>query len=167
VIILDEQEKKVTSSKGHDFASTSLFNDIRISQIPSKRESLRQALSAGDFQTVSEIAQEDALLMHAIMLTSDPKIKYINSETVAVISDFLRFKSAHKLSAFWTLDAGPNVHILYQKETEDKLLEFLRKIKSSSSVSKILLNNSNCGFRYGQKSYFELVNAKDFIIELS
>ena len=167
VIIVDDKEKTVTSSKGHKLASSSLLNNLRVSQIPFKKDDLRRALHSGDFEKVSDIAQEDALLMHAVMLTSRPKIKYFDTKTVEVISEFLKFKYLHKLFSLWTLDAGPNVHLLYLKESEDKVMEFLKKVKNNKTVSKILINNSSLGFRTGQDSYFELVSKGDLIVELN
>jgi diphosphomevalonate decarboxylase len=54
----------------------------------------------------------DALAMHAVMQTGTPSLLYWQPGTLAVIQAVRRWRDEEGLAAYFTIDAGPNVHVL-------------------------------------------------------
>lgn len=72
---------------------------------------MRAALHLGDLDAVGEIAERNALGMHATMLAARPAVRYMSPDTVAVLDSVLRLR-ADGVPAYATMDAGPNVKVL-------------------------------------------------------
>jgi len=72
---------------------------------------MRAALHRGDLDAVGEIAERNALGMHATMLAARPAVRYLAPATVAVLDSVLRLR-ADGVPAYATMDAGPNVKVL-------------------------------------------------------
>jgi len=128
VLILDSKEKEVSSSSGHLFADTSPFYKIRLSYVEENFTKFKQAIEEFDFDFITKFTEYDAFFMHSIMHTSTPQAIYLNTETSFVISEFVRFRQKTKIKAFWTLDAGPNVHILYLQKYHAQIKRFQKFI---------------------------------------
>lgn len=74
-----------------------------------------QAIQQRSFNTLGEIAEQSALTMHATMMTSSPPILFFKPFTVDVLHRV--WKAREKgLHVYATLDAGPNVKLLFQEE---------------------------------------------------
>lgn len=135
VVILSRVEKRVPSTAGHHLARTSPLHPARVARVAALNERLRQALAERDFATVGEIAEEDALLMHAVMMTSRPSLIYWLPETMAIIHR-VRRRREEGVQAYFTIDAGPNVHVLTLPEHVDRLLTDLR---ADPTVQEVLV----------------------------
>lgn len=72
---------------------------------------LLAALRRGDLEAVGEVAERNALGMHATMLAARPAVRYLSPNTVAVLDEVLRLRAAG-VAAYATMDAGPNVKVL-------------------------------------------------------
>ncbi|HET8684457.1 MAG TPA: diphosphomevalonate decarboxylase [Micromonosporaceae bacterium] len=72
---------------------------------------MRAALHRGDLDAVGEIAERNALGMHATMLAARPAVRYLSPATVAVLDSVLQLR-ADGVPAYATMDAGPNVKVL-------------------------------------------------------
>lgn len=124
VFVLDDSPKAISSSEGHKYAHTSPIQCIRVAGIETKMSSLKQALLDFDFKTIAKISEDDALLMHSVMQTGTPPVCYLNESTSKLISEFIQLRDKKKLRAFWTLDAGPNIHLLFMPEAKNELISF-------------------------------------------
>lgn len=69
------------------------------------------ALRAGDMAAVGEIAERNALGMHATMETARPAVRYRTAASEAVLGH-VRGLRADGVGAWATMDAGPNVKVL-------------------------------------------------------
>jgi diphosphomevalonate decarboxylase len=72
---------------------------------------MRAALGRGDLEAVGEIAERNALGMHATMLAARPAVRYLSPATVAVLDGVLQLRR-DGVPAYATMDAGPNVKVL-------------------------------------------------------
>ncbi|WP_306205418.1 diphosphomevalonate decarboxylase [Actinoplanes sp. RD1] len=72
---------------------------------------MRTALARADLDQVGEIAERNALGMHATMLAARPAVRYLSAATLTVLDAVLALRAAGT-SAYATMDAGPNVKIL-------------------------------------------------------
>nr|WP_086809188.1 diphosphomevalonate decarboxylase [Streptomyces reticuliscabiei] len=83
---------------------------------------MRCAVARGDLDAVGEIAERNALGMHATMLAARPAIRYLAPATVAVLDSVLELRRAG-VSAYATMDAGPNVKVLCHRADADVVAE--------------------------------------------
>jgi diphosphomevalonate decarboxylase len=86
---------------------------------------IRTALLHGDLDMVGEIAERNALGMHATMLAARPAVRYLSPATMTVLDCVLHLR-ADGVSAYATMDAGPNVKVLCHRTDESRVAEALR-----------------------------------------
>ena len=87
-----------------------------------------------NIEKLGEAIEADAISLHAVAMTSNPPIYYLNSRTWGVISELLKLRKKGILGYF-TMDAGPNVHVICEKEHKD-ILE--KKFKNYPGVEFII-----------------------------
>ena len=80
-------------------------------------ESIRTAIRNRDFPLLGKTAEKNALSMHATMLAAWPPLIYFQSETVEQIHKIQRVR-ADGLDVYLTIDAGPNLKLLFLEDCE-------------------------------------------------
>jgi diphosphomevalonate decarboxylase len=111
VAVIETAHKAVGSSEGHRLAATSPLQSVRVVDTPRRLRLARQAILRRDFEALAEVAEQDSMMMHAVMMTSCPPLIYWQGTSV----DLMRAVTAWRregIAAFYTLDAGPNVHVI-------------------------------------------------------
>lgn len=111
IAIVSTAHKAVGSSQGHRLASTSPLQAARVAHTPQRLARCRQAILERDFDALAAVVELDAHLMHAVMQTSTPPLLYWEPATVAVMHAVRRLRQ-NGVPAAYTIDAGPNVHVL-------------------------------------------------------
>lgn len=111
IAIVSDEHKAVGSTGGHAIAHTSPLQAARIEDTPRRLDICRQALLARDFPRFAEVVEEDSTMMHAIMMTSRPPLYYWQPHTLAIM-EAVRGWRAGGLPVCFTIDAGPNVHVI-------------------------------------------------------
>ncbi len=132
IAIVAGEEKKVSSRAGMEqTVKTCPFFMKRVEEVNKYLPVLRKAILDRDFKTLGEITEFDCLSMHATMLTTKPMLLYWNPETVKIIKEVVSWRE-EGIEAYFTIDAGPNVHVItlpeYAKEVEKRLSE-IRGVK--------------------------------------
>lgn len=94
---------------------------------------LRAALSRADLDAVGEIAERNALGMHATMLAARPAVRYLSPATLSVLDGVLRLR-ADGVSAYATMDAGPNVKVLCHRADAARVADAVRDAAPGCSV---------------------------------
>ncbi|NBW80997.1 hypothetical protein EBR21_04505 [bacterium] len=146
VLVIDAQEKQTGSSEGHELAQTSVLQDIRLAQYPFRFERICSAIAAGDLQTVGELSEVDAFEMHSVMGTGAVPLKYMNTQTAFAISKFVELRNRQNSRMFWTLDAGPNPHFVFDRTASYSLaqvFELLAKVGGLSSARVLIGKDCN------------------------
>jgi diphosphomevalonate decarboxylase len=99
---------------------------VRVEDAPRRLEICRRAILERDFETLAEIAELDSNLMHAAIMTSSPPVLYWQPATLAVMRAVQAWRKSGT-PVFFTIDAGPNVHVIcpsdYAAEVTPKLDE--------------------------------------------
>ena len=164
VVVLEVAQKAVSSSDGHRQADTSVFQGIRVAGMPRKMQKMHDALALGDFATIASLSEEDAFAMHAVMQTAQSPACYLTQDTARVIETFVHWRDLHGIPAFWTLDAGPNVHLLFLPSAEKEVLAFVQNLHVSvPEIKQWLKNNSNAGLLLGKQNYLKSVQQTDLL----
>jgi diphosphomevalonate decarboxylase len=165
VIVFDEQKKKVSSSDGHKGVWSSPFQWLRHAQVEKAFADLERALQKGDFFRVAELTENDAFAMHAVMFTTKVPTPYFDHPTAQFLAEFVRWRNEKQVKAFWTLDAGPNVHVLMHPSVRPELEMFFR----TQNLKKCLWNQSARGLALGKQSFVSLHESplsRPYVIEV-
>lgn len=133
IAIVSTVPKSVSSAEGHRLAPTSPLYRARLAQVEAALPQVRQAILERDFQRLGELAEAEALSLHAIMWTSRPSLMYWTPETVRVLAA-VREWPREGLSAYFTLDAGPNVHVLTMPEHGEEVSRRLAQVEGVQQV---------------------------------
>lgn len=112
IVLVDKTTKTVSSSEGHKHAKTSPFFTKRLEALPKRILRLEKALKTKDFKEFSAVVIEECLDMHHVMQTQTPPLNYWNDDTKKVIQEI------SGLPGCYTIDAGPNVHVLCEAKNE-------------------------------------------------
>lgn len=121
IVVTSAKAKSTSSSAGHETANTSPLFAIRTAGIHERMRIAREAIAARDLSTLGPLMETDALDMHAVMMTSKPALNYFTEATVAVLQWIRDQRKAGTLEAYFTVDAGPNPHILCRLEDAQKI----------------------------------------------
>ena len=116
-------EKKVDSRAGmqRTVESAHLYQSWPL-QAAADLEKLHLAIGQQDFMLLGETAEQNALSMHATMIASWPPLLYWQPESVAAMHKVWDLR-AQGLQVYFTMDAGPNIKLLFQQQDEAALLE--------------------------------------------
>lgn len=150
IVIIGEASKKVSSSEGHILAESSPFYRQRILGMEEKVKNLKEALKERNFEKFGEILEEETINMHAVMMTSSPALFYWLPKTMEIILKCQEWRDGG-IPVYFTIDAGPNVHLICQGENEEKIIERLRRIKG---IKRIISNKPDRGARVIFKHLF-------------
>jgi diphosphomevalonate decarboxylase len=119
ILIIDDTMKAVSSSTGHGLMQGHPFAQARIAQATHHLKILLPALQSGDMITFGKIAEAEAMALHALMMTSDPGYILLKPNTLHVLQRIKVFRENTGIPVYFTLDAGPNVHVLYPEEHKE------------------------------------------------
>ena len=140
ILIVNREEKPVSSSEGHNRMIGHPFAEARIKQAGINTSELLLALKTGNIAAFMRIVENEAFTLHALMMTSDNGFMLMEPETVRMISRIQQLRKESGLNICFTLDAGPNVHLLYfqdQIEQVNKLIveELLKNDKQNLRIN--------------------------------
>ena len=134
IAIIYGGKKDMPSDLGHELAYTSPFNEVRIKRSQEQAREIRKAILDDDFRKVGEIAEENCIYMHAVMMTSNPPLFYWHADTLRLIKSIQKMRK-DGLECYFTIDAGPNVHCLCRPED---LYEICKMLEKAECVSKTI-----------------------------
>lgn len=86
-------------------------------QVAADMPALKQALLAHDFVSTGQIAENNALTMHATMQSAWPPVLYSQPETVAAMHKVWQLRG-DGVPVYFTQDAGPNLKLLFLAESQ-------------------------------------------------
>jgi diphosphomevalonate decarboxylase len=133
VTLINRSHKEIGSTEGHSIAYTSPIQASRVADAPHRLDICRQAILQRDFDALAEIMELDSNLMHAVMMTSTPRLLYWEPSTLAVIQAVVEWRKSG-LPVCYTIDAGPNVHVICPESQEMQISERLGRIPGVEEV---------------------------------
>jgi len=135
IALVSQDEKPISSSVGHSLAKTSLLQPARVADAPRRLDICREAILHRDFNALADVVELDSNLMHAVMITSTPPMLYWQPATVTIMQAVESWRKVG-LMVCYTVDAGPNVHVLCSREVSVEVADRLQKL---SGVQKVLV----------------------------
>jgi diphosphomevalonate decarboxylase len=133
IAVVSRSHKPVGSTQGHALAYTSPLQSARVADAPRRLETCRSAILNRDFPALAEIIELDSNLMHAVMLTSTPRLIYWQPATLSVMATVAGWRM-QGLPAAYTIDAGPNVHVICPGEHTQQVSARLRELPGVEQV---------------------------------
>jgi len=133
VCVTTEAPKAVGSTDGmRATMERSPYARAWLEEAPKIHAGLREALLAGDFARVGELAERSALAMHASAIAAG--VTYWNGATIAALAAVRALRDAGT-PAYATIDAGPHVKVLVRPADAARVRDTM---KSVAGVSRVL-----------------------------
>ena len=126
ILIADRKEKSVSSRAGHGLMEGNIFAQNRYDQANQRFEKLLSALKTGDLDTFGQITENEALTLHALMMTSEPSYILMRPNTLVMIEKIRAYRAETKQPLYFSLDAGPNIHLLFPNNIKTDVFSFIK-----------------------------------------
>lgn len=124
-ILVNTKQKKVSSRSGMQTSvATSPYYSAWREVVQQDMQAMKQAIRARDINQIGHIAEENAMRMHALTLSADPAYTYFDAETLTAM-DIIQDLRQHGIPAYYTMDAGPNVKVIYDQQYREPILAAL------------------------------------------
>ena len=114
-------------------AATSPLYDAWLAQVPRDLAAAEHAIDGSDVVALGEVAEANALAMHATAIAARPAILYWQPSTIALLA-MVRALRSDGLIAYATMDAGPHVKVLTCARDADAIAARLRVVDGVSDV---------------------------------
>lgn len=125
-ILLDTNIKKVSSRSGmQSVVATSPYYASWIDVVQNDMRLMKEAIKNKDINRIGKIAELNAMRMHALNMSAEPSFTYFNSETLKTI-ELIHDLRNQGINCYYTLDAGPNVKVIYDRKNRDRILKALQ-----------------------------------------
>lgn len=144
ILVVDDEPKKVSSTAGHALMNGHPYAQERFKQANDRVMQLREILKKGDMQGFIEITESEALTLHAMMMTSKDYYLLMRPNTIAVIDKIFEFREQTQTPLCFTLDAGPNIHLLYPENQKHNVENFIRE-QISTLVKSTIFDRAGSG----------------------
>jgi diphosphomevalonate decarboxylase len=125
ILIAATGEKSVSSRMGHGLMNDNPYASARYQQANERMSRLISALKTGDVETFGQIAEDEAMTLHALMMTTSPWFTLLKPNTLKMIEILRGWREVTKVPAYFSLDAGPNLHLLYPDAFEKQVKELI------------------------------------------
>lgn len=113
ILVVSSKEKEVSSREGHSLMEGHPYAGPRYAMAMSNMLKLSEALRSGDFDEFVRITESEALNLHALMMSSHQSYLPFEPNTLNIVNAIRRLRKETTIPVCFTLDAGPNVHMLY------------------------------------------------------
>jgi diphosphomevalonate decarboxylase len=116
VVIVDAEKKSVSSSEAHLKVSSSPLFEGRTKRVNERMEKLLSALSRQDWAQAFMVTWDEFEDMHRLFETSAEPFSYRTENSNKVLEDCKKVWAYKKDGPLVTMDAGPNVHLLFRED---------------------------------------------------
>jgi len=113
ILIVSREEKAVSSRVGHALMEGNPYAEARYAQARARLQNLLDTMRTGDLPEFGKIVEDEALTLHALMMCSNPSYTLLRPDSLAIIEKVRQYRADTGHQVYFTLDAGPNVHLLY------------------------------------------------------
>lgn len=126
ILIVSKEKKEVSSTVGHQLMAYHPYKVGRIQQANENIVKLMEALKNGDWNAFVEVSESEALSLHGLMMSSTPAYTLLLPNSLKIVQLIRRFREQNKIPVCFTIDAGPNIHLLYPEQNKKEVNEFIQ-----------------------------------------
>lgn len=129
ILMIDASPKAIPSSLAmQNTVHTSKLYNSWPHQVEKDILLIQQAIESHDFQLLGETAENNALSMHATMLSAKPTILYSKPETFSLMQKVWELRK-QKHAIYFTQDAGANLKLLFLKQDLNTVTQAFKNVK--------------------------------------
>ncbi len=153
-VVVSKQAKQLSSTSGHSLALASPFFNARLESLPFRLETVRSAILERDFESFGRETELEAISFHSIAMTSPIQSEHgwrsgayywlpDSLELILAVQEWRR----DGLEVYFTLDAGPSVHLLCPNKDLNQVISAVQTVEVSSANRKwdIMVNRPAMG----------------------
>jgi diphosphomevalonate decarboxylase len=135
-VVVSKETKLISSTSGHALALASPFFKTRLESLPSRLNAVRRAIMERNFETFGRETELEAISFHSIAMTSPIQhpdhwmsgAYYWLPESLELILAVQQWRSTG-LGVYFTLDAGPSVHLICLQNDLEKVISSVHKVE--------------------------------------
>ena len=134
VIVVSSDKKDISSSIAHKRVRTSELFIGRDKRASNRLKALIASINNGDWRLSYNLVWADFWDMHALFETSTPTFGYFSDDSMFVLNTVSSYWEKHNDGPLVTMDAGPNVHLLFRGDQTRHQQELLKCFREKYSV---------------------------------
>ena len=127
ILLVSRSPKAVSSRAGHGLMEGNPYAAARYQQADRRMAEMAGILRGSDTEKFGQILESEALTLHALMMSSTPSYTLLEPNTLEVINRIHDFRRETGTPVYFTLDAGPNIHLLYPDSVAETTKHFIRE----------------------------------------
>ncbi|MDF1757393.1 MAG: diphosphomevalonate decarboxylase [Legionellaceae bacterium] len=127
VIIINRASKEISSSLAHKLILTSPNYKDRNKRAQNNLDTLLQAFKSQNWHDMYHICWNEFQDMHNLFSSCDKPFTYITDTSNKVLKQLQDFWKSEQDGPIVTMDAGPNIHLLYRPDQVEMAAEFRKK----------------------------------------
>ncbi|NRA66585.1 MAG: diphosphomevalonate decarboxylase [Pseudobacteriovorax sp.] len=142
VVLFSQKEKAVGSTEAHRLAWSSPLFAPRLAYLPERIQQVKDAIAKQSIKTLGPILEQEALEMHSVIMSANQPVFYINQAASEFLAWLIQRRKEENLSVYFTIDAGPNIHLIYESAQQSRVLEL---IESYETITDTLTDTVGSG----------------------
>lgn len=145
ILLVDPTPKKVSSRAGHHLMIDHPYASARYTQALDNLSRIKQAIIENDWDKFAVITENEALSLHAMMMSSNPGYLLMHPNTINLVQLILEIRKQNHVNVCFTIDAGPNIHLLYPDSETEKVNAIMDELKKYCFEGKIIYDHLGRG----------------------
>jgi len=125
ILIVSSAKKKISSTAGHHLMNAHPYAEQRYRLAEKNMGLILNALKSGNVADFIRVTENEALGLHSLMMSSDPGFMLMEPGTLQIINKIRDYRERTGAFLCFTLDAGPNVHLLYPASEKENVKDFI------------------------------------------
>lgn len=126
--------KKVGSTEGMALSKKNCpYYSTAVEEANSNLNKLEKAMAKGDWSAFGKVIEDECFRLHAICMTTTPNILYWRGVTVEVFQTLYKLREKG-IEAFFTVDAGPHVHVIVKEENVEEVKMALAELSGVKTI---------------------------------
>ena len=126
VVLLDSGEKGLSSTEAHSRVWSSPLFATRLAGMQERQEQFVEFIKKKDFKSFGKLLEQEALDIHSVLMTAERPHCYLTEETQDFLVWLRNLREKRSFEAYFTIDAGANVHVLTRKTKQKEFLKYLK-----------------------------------------
>lgn len=127
VIIASHEVKPVSSRNAHQRIESSPLYQTRAARATEHLKLLLDALQLQDWKNAYEICWREFSEMHQLFESAEPPFSYRTEATFEILEVLQKHWKEHSDGPIVTMDAGPNVHLLYREDQTEMMKKLTQR----------------------------------------
>ena len=137
LVIVDFKDKNISSTTAHQKIETSPQFAQRADRADKRLVALKASLNLEDWKKSFQICYEEFLDIHSLFESSKPPFSYKTEQTQKILKYIIHFWKKYHDGPLITMDAGPNVHLLYRRDQKQYREEISQQLSGFTILSSL------------------------------